>query len=232
MSLSTLAVATDIVNSPEHFANFVTSEYFQYLRRAPDATGLAIFTNAMTAGLAPEVVEALFVSSNEYILNHGNDVTLWLTGLYNDLLGRAPDQAGFNHWLGALAGGQSPFLVALQFSTSVERETMVITQDYNLFLNRAPDASGLNTYLSLMRQGNTRATIASDILGSTEFFQLHGANNSDFVTALYVDELQRAPSSTELAFWVDQLPTTSPTPTPGGTTTTPTGSTTPQPPLR
>jgi hypothetical protein len=204
-SAATFNVASEIVNSPENFADFVTGEYLRFLRRPPDAGGLNFFVAGMEQGLSPEAVEADFLSSTEYILDHGNNAGTWLTGLYNDLLGRTPDVAGFNSWLGQLAAGATPFQVAAGFTTSVERETIVIREDYAALLGRAPDAAGLNTWLSALQNGSSRAFVASAIIGSNEFFQRNGNTNVNFVVAAFVDVLGRTPSSAELALFLGQL---------------------------
>jgi hypothetical protein len=206
-AVTTFTVASEIVNSPEHFADFVANEYLTFLRRPADAAGLNAFVAAMEQGLSAETVEADFVSSTEYILDHGNNATAWLTGLYNDLLGRAPDLAGLNSWLNALAAGASPFQVAAGFVTSVERETIVIREDYAAFLGRTPDAAGLNHWLSDLQSGLGRSFVASSIIASTEFFRRSGNTNADFVIAAFEDVLGRTPSASELSVFLAQLGT-------------------------
>ena len=127
LSAATLAVASGIVHSTENFDNFVIGEYATLLGRAPDIGGFNAWVGQLQNGVSPEAVEAGFVSSAEYILDHGNNAAQWLTGLYNDLLGRAPDAGGFNNWLNALAGGMSPSQVAQLFATSTERESILIS---------------------------------------------------------------------------------------------------------
>jgi hypothetical protein len=205
LSAATLNVASEIVNSPENFADFVTGEYVRFLRRSPDVAGLNFFVTGMEQGLSPEAVEAAFVSSTEYILDHGNDARIWLTGLYNDLLGRTPDLAGFNNWLNNLAAGETPVQVAAGFATSLERETIVIREDYALFLRRAPDINGLNHWLTLLQNGSSRAFVASAIIASNEFFQRNGNTNANFVIAAFTDVLGRTPSTDELALFLGQL---------------------------
>jgi Domain of unknown function (DUF4214) len=208
LSTATLNVALAIVNSPEHFADFVSNEFVQFLRRPADPVGLSFFVNQLERGLSPETVEAAFVSSPEYILDHGNTVGGFLTGLYNDLLGRTPDLAGFNFWLNRLAAGETPFQVAGQFATGVERETIVIREDYFAFLGRAPDAGGLNHWLTLLHSGFDRAFVAAGILGSNEFFQRNGNTNTNFIVAAFTDVLGRTPSRNELGLFLGQLPAT------------------------
>src|SRR5262249_44522294 len=148
LSASTLAVASGIVHSTENFDNFVISEYATLLGRAPDVGGFNVWVGQLQNGMSPEAGEAGFVSSAEYILDHGNNASQWLTGLYNDLLGRAPDVGGFNNWLNALAGGMTPGQVAQAFATSIERESIVIRQDYLDFLGRVPSSPEVGFWLN------------------------------------------------------------------------------------
>jgi hypothetical protein len=204
-SAATFRVAAEIVGSPENTADFVTNEFALFLHRAPDPAGFNFFVAQMERGMSPEAVEAVFASSTEDFLNHGGDPRTWLTGLYNDLLGRAPDAAGFSHWLNNLAGGESRLQVALGFSTGLERESDVIRQDYLNFLGRTPDSNGLNHWLSAIQLGSSRAFVASEILSSNESFQVHGGTNTGYVIAAFTQVLGRTPSTTELISFLSQL---------------------------
>src|SRR5262249_23023276 len=139
LSHASQVVADQIVHSPENYGNFVEQSYESYLGRTADAAGFSGWVLYLEQGGSPESVEASFVASAEYQANHGNNAVAWLTGLYQDLLGRAPDAAGLNGWLYALAHGTSPYQIALGFSNSIEREAMSITADYVQFLGRIPD---------------------------------------------------------------------------------------------
>jgi hypothetical protein len=197
-----LFVATQIVHSLEHYEDFVTAEYVRFLGRAPDAIGFQNWVGALVQGMAPETVEAGFVASPEYFLDHGNNNTDWLTGLYFDLLSRAPDSGGLNGWLNAMAGGTTPTQVALAFSFGQERQTIVITQDYLFFLQRAPEAGAISYWLGQLQQGDNRADVASKIVGSDEFFIRQGSDNTNFIIAAYQDVLQRTPTVSEISFWL------------------------------
>jgi hypothetical protein len=206
LSAATFNVAAHIIQSAENFGNFVAGDYLRFLRRPADTAGFDTFVGALEGEVAPEAVEAAFVGSTEYILKHGNNPTQWLVGVYNDVLGRAPDSAGLNHWLSRMAVGETAFQVALEIINSTERRTQVIVQDYEAFLGRAPEAGGVSFWLSQMQLGLNRAGLADSIVGSEEYFLRHGRNNTDFVVGVYEDVLHRAPSTTELDFWLSQLP--------------------------
>jgi Domain of unknown function (DUF4214) len=201
-SAASFAVASGIVYSAENYSNFITNEYQALLGRTPDATGLQFWLTNLEQGMAPEAVEAGIASSAEFQTDYNNDAATWLTGLYNDILRRAPDAAGFSYWMNALQSGATPYQVALGFSTSPEREAMDITADYYAFLGRARDANGMAYWLSVEQQGGTRANVEAGIIGSDEFFANQGDDPTEFITAAYQAVLNRTPDCDEVAYWL------------------------------
>jgi hypothetical protein len=194
---------TLIVHSTENLVDFVTNEYAILLGRQPDAQGLAGFVQALANGMSPEAVEAVFVSSPEYIFDHGNTRGGFLTGLYQDLLGRAPDVNGFNGWLTRLAAGFTVQQVALLFATSAERQSIVVTQDYLGFLGRVPESGAVTFWVNQLNHGLNRADVASLIVGSDEFFQRQGNTNVNFVVGAFQTVLGRAPQVNEITFFLN-----------------------------
>jgi hypothetical protein len=203
--LSRLGVANGILLSTENLNNFVTGEYLRFLRRGPDPVGLSSFVAQLQSGLAPEAVEAAFVSSSEYIVKHGNDVSLWVRGLYQDLLGRTPSAAEVAFWVSQQQAGVPNFQIAVGFTTSAEREAIVIREDYSTFLGRAPEPAGLAHWLGRFRQGANREGVASEILSSNEDFVKNGNTNVGFIRGAFRDVLQRAPTNSEIDFWLTIL---------------------------
>jgi hypothetical protein len=203
LSAATLAVTSGIILSTENFTDFVTAEYNTLLHRTPDNAGLQAFVAELTAGAPPETVEAQIVASNEYFKNHGSNSTQWVTGLYNDLLGRGADSAGLNAWVNDLATGSSRIQVALDFTTGAEREGIIITNDYVNFLGRSPEPGAVNVWLAFLAHGHNRNDVAINILGSTEFFNLRGGDSSNFIIGVYQDVLNRIPSTTEISSWLN-----------------------------
>src|SRR5205807_5366101 len=135
-----------------------------------------------------------------YVAKHGSTNSRWLTALYQGLLGRAPDSQGLNGWLSQLSAGSSRFLVAQGINTSVERETRILNQDYLGFLQRSPDAAGLSYWLGQFQfpQNATRTDVAVGIVGSDEFFERQGSDNTNFIIATYRDVLNRTRSQDEI----------------------------------
>ncbi len=84
----------------------VAADYERYLGRSAASFEVAIWVNQFESGaLTNEQVVAGFVGSVEYFQNHFSNIPDWLVAAYQDLLGRAPDPAGYNAWLQVLQQG-------------------------------------------------------------------------------------------------------------------------------
>ena len=108
--------------------------YWAALDRAPDVTGLTFWTSQLSNGAASLVQEAdALAASPEFIGRYGTlDNTAFVGRLYQNVLGRAGDQAGVAAWTGALDAGGSRGGVVTGFSESPEaqaRYASVVGQD-------------------------------------------------------------------------------------------------------
>jgi hypothetical protein len=95
--------------------------------RAPDAGGLEVQLDALHAGLTPIQLAANFLGSAEFVARYGaapSDVA-YVTALYNNVLGRIPDQGGFDVQVHALAQGLSRAQLLLNFGESPENQAKV-----------------------------------------------------------------------------------------------------------
>src|SRR5207253_6456122 len=76
---------------------------------------------------------------------------------------------------------------------------------YQKILQRPSDSAG-KTWFDQYLAGGSRVDAARAImLGSPEYFNLHGGTNDGFVNALYQDVLGRAPEPNGQAYWLQQL---------------------------
>jgi uncharacterized protein DUF4214 len=204
-STGSAVVATGIVQSTENFSNVITADYVRFLGRTPDATGFNFFLSQLQSGVSPQVIQAEFVSSLEYIVNHGGTSTTWVIGLYHDILGRLPSSTEVNFWMTELALGATPNQIGLAFTTSVEADSIFVTKEYLTLLNRAPDVLGLNFFDSALENGASQFSVQSTIVSSNEFIVDHATNSTVFIIGAYQDVLLRTPSSGEIAFWQAEL---------------------------
>lgn len=73
--------------------------------RKPDAWGLGFYINVLDAGVHPDAISQSFIDSAEFASKYGSlSNAAFLTVLYNNVLHRAPDQAGFDANLSYLDG--------------------------------------------------------------------------------------------------------------------------------
>jgi hypothetical protein len=201
----------------------VTRLYQAALHRLPDQGGLNDWTAALAQGGTLQSLAAAFVSAPEFIALYGAglDDPGFVTALYQNALGRAPDPGGLATWVGALGHGWSRADALVAFSECPENLAQTrglvaagiwdldelaaqVARLYDTVLHRAPDLAGLVGWKGLLASGQlSMAQAAEAFAGSAEFQSIYGAlDNAGFVTALYENALRRAPDADGLATWV------------------------------
>jgi streptogramin lyase len=126
--------------------------------------------------------------------------TAEVNGLYNIILGRAPDPAGLAAWVGALKNGMPLASVAAGLFGSVEYQTDLVASYFKNYLDRTGSPGEVAAWVALMQQGLTAEQIAADFHDSAEYSALH-ATDADFIQSLYFDILGRAGTAPELTSW-------------------------------
>jgi len=167
---SSASVVLGIEGSTEYLTDQVVALYSRYLNRAPDSTGEQYWLNVLLQGGTLEQVAEGMVSSQEYFQDHGSTNQGYVTGLYNQVLGRSPSTSELNTWLNAMAGGESRMAVAVSFLTATEYRTDLVQTDFNFYLGRPADSSGLAYWVSALQAGSTDQAVLAGILGSPEGF--------------------------------------------------------------
>jgi Ca2+-binding RTX toxin-like protein len=96
--------------------------YRATLGREPDSGGFLDWMNALdTGGQSLKTVVAGFVGSTEFQATYGSlNNTQFVTLMYTNVLGRAPDATGLSNWVHALNNGMSRTDVVVGFSDSTE----------------------------------------------------------------------------------------------------------------
>ena len=74
-----------------------------------------------------------FINGDEFLRNYGSAISdsQFLTNLYSNMLGRAPDAAGYEYWLNDLQNGATKEQTLINFSESAEG----IAYTYDLLAN-------------------------------------------------------------------------------------------------
>jgi parallel beta-helix repeat protein len=156
--------------SAEHRGLEVDQFYATFLKRAADARGRAFWVQSLLEGATEDEVAVAFLTSEEYTASHP-DVASYVSGLYQDVLGRVGDTTGAAGWEQILASGaRTRAAVAYYFLTSAEAYVQAIDNYYLQFLGRAPDPTGFVGYFNALFLGLLDpAGITSIFLGSPEY---------------------------------------------------------------
>jgi hypothetical protein len=130
--------------------------------------------------------------------------TLFVNGLYQKLLHRAPDQNEINAWVAQLAAGISPEQVASTIYQSPEHRGLQVDGYFQTFLGRSPGPAERSGWISFFLGGATETSVEETILLSPEYQALH-AGNAALVAGLFNDLLGRPVTPAEQAVWVQAL---------------------------
>lgn len=221
-----LLIGTDVRQATTASGSQVFRVFQATLDRIPDSTGYNNWSDRLDSGERTllEVIEG-FVNSAEFQSTYGAlDNSAFVSLLYQNVLGRAPDAAGLGNWVDRLEDGTSRAEVVRGFSESAEfkantndaasayvaAEAAPFADDvYRLFqatLDRAPDLTGLENWSGRLGEGMDYTDVAAGFVNSAEFQNVYGAlNNAAFVTLLYNNVLGRDPDAGGLANWNTQL---------------------------
>lgn len=124
--------------------------YRAYFLRAPDAGGLAYWQDLRARGVSLAAISDEFAVSPEFTLRYGRlgDAD-FVRLVYRNVLGRTPDAAGFEHWVGHLGRALTRGQMMIGFSDSEEFKRKTAALSPTASTNPAPapatDADGKPT---------------------------------------------------------------------------------------
>lgn len=194
--------------------------YQAALNRTPDMAGLGYWIEGMDNGMTLTLAGSGFINSAEFQSLYGSNPSnaQFVNLLYENVLHRDPDTAGFDYWDGELSRGLSREQVLIGFSESTENKLALMAFDmdgsmgqvyrlYKAALNRAPDAGGLDSWTRGVDHGMTLEQAASGFIQSAEFQSLYGSNptNAQFVDLLYENVPHRDPDTAGYNAWMNGL---------------------------
>ncbi|MFZ6711570.1 DUF4214 domain-containing protein [Undibacterium sp. TC9W] len=105
--------------------------YQAAFNRIPDKAGLGYWIGQLDSGAETlNHAAAGFGNSAEFKKLYGDNITdnAFMTALYNNVLQRNPDQAGFDYWNGRISAGMTRPDILASFSESTENIAQVIGQ--------------------------------------------------------------------------------------------------------
>lgn len=206
----------------------VVRMYQAALGRAADPLGLAYWVSALSNGASLNQLASSFIGSAEFQARFpgaAQNPASFVTQLYSNVLGRAPDAGGLSYWTGLLQNGTQKQADVLQsFSESAENQARTApltangvwaaneqaSQVARLFyttLGRAPDAGGLIYWTGQLTGGYaTLEQEAAGFMATPEFQTQYSAlGNQAFVDLLYRNVLGRPGDAGGEAYWTGQI---------------------------
>ena len=124
--------------------------------------------------------------------------------MYQDVLGRPPDDAGQAYWVSRIASGMKLQELGVYFYGSGEYyqstggPEQYVSRLYSVLLEREPDGPGLDFWTSKLAAGSAPDEIAAGFYESIE-------SRRQRVTGLYQEVLGRAPDNDGREFWSQKL---------------------------
>jgi hypothetical protein len=82
---------------------------------------------------------------------------------------------------------------------------LIVKQTYEQYLHRCPDRDGMEAGVCGLRRGMSVEAYQAAVIGSDEYYRLHGCSPRGFVVGLYEDVLGREPACDEVRGWLCNL---------------------------
>jgi hypothetical protein len=163
------------------------------------SAGLADFSNGMTE----EGIIAGVVGSDQYYQNHGSKQTGLIKGAYQDLLGRAPNNAELSAALGTYTNDQYGHLKFAQaMLASLGYQDLLVSLDYQQLLMRGPLATEVDAGQGILggdvKSLQTPDELLIEVIASTpEYLADTGGTASHFVAGTIATLLMRSVEGNE-----------------------------------
>lgn len=171
--------------------------YRAYFNRIPDYPGLQYWIGRFQDGTPLNTISQAFASSPEFINTYGNlDNRGFATLVYQNVLGRNPDNGGLNFWVDQLQNGISRGAMMIGFSESPEYRTLsynsiLVIMMHIGMLQRSPEQSSFDSWINELDQGRSSLALIESLLGSTGY------------AARFGDDSNRAPVASSLSIETD-----------------------------
>jgi hypothetical protein len=150
--------------------------YFAYFLRIPDYGGLMYWIDQYSNGQSLGAISDAFAASPEFQQMYGSlNNEQFVTLIYQNVLGRAPDSGGYAFWAGELnSGRRTRGQVMIGFSESAEYKGLTshevfVTMMYIGMLRRSPEEGGFNFWVNYLDSGNSGLALTDGILNSQEY---------------------------------------------------------------
>jgi len=150
--------------------------YFAAFQRIPDYGGLLYWVNVHAQGTPLATIADAFATSPEFLATYGalsNEA--YVTLLYQNVLGRAPDAGGLAYWVGQLDSGTKTrgdvlagFAESAEFQALAANEVYVVGVYAGLLL-RSPGQGEFDNWMTFLDGGGSQLVFIENILASGEY---------------------------------------------------------------
>jgi hypothetical protein len=134
-----------------------------------------------------------------------NSEASFVAGIYQEYVGRAPDLAGLDYWIGRMKSSMTDEQVEAAFTSTPEyvqvhgpSDTGWVSAMYQDVLGRAADAAGLQYWTSQLQAGVSHYQVALGLADSAEHEALVIGND-------YQTFLGRSASPQDVSYWVSRF---------------------------
>lgn len=163
-SVSELAYAANVLDGGYNPIDFATSIYrrseqlqfqvtqiFQTLfSRNPTAVDSSFWIDKLYSGYMPEAMVAVLTNGPEYQGVHTSNAA-YITGLYDDILGRVPTQQDIDYWTYRLNNGTfTRTSLAFAFATSQEVYTKTVQDVFMQYLHRRATQADIDNWVGIL----------------------------------------------------------------------------------
>ena len=177
-ALSRSKVVEAYFSSPEFQGTVapVVRLYFAYFLRIPDYAGLGYWIDQYRGGRPLQSISDFFATSPEFLARYGTlNNASFVQLVYNNVLGRQPDNPGLSFWIGQLnSGALTRGAVMTGFSESAEYRGLAahevyVTMMYIGMLRRAPESDGFSYWVTYLDQDHSGLALIDGFLASPEY---------------------------------------------------------------
>ena len=149
--------------------------YLGPLRQIPDYDGQRYRAGRLKGGTPLNNIGQEFTSTPAFLaLYSGLNNDDYVTRLYQNVLGRAPDSAGFAYWTGQLNSGAGRGDVMVKFSESAEYQAAGLNKTavalmYIAMLQRTAEPAGFDAWNAFLNGGATRLNLIQAFFSAPEY---------------------------------------------------------------
>ena len=185
----------------------------------------------------PETADVAGISSEDGDVAGVNAAYEYDTGvrgfvyrMYKTVLGRDPEESGFEYWVYQLESGRataaqlvSSFFDSFEYQAKHKTNEEILSDCYHAMMNRDPDAGGKEYWMDHLNVGMSPDAVCAGFVSSNEFQALAAKYGirpgsitltkardknyawTSFVYRLYMDCLERAPETSGIEYWCQEL---------------------------